>query len=204
LGKTYDEEDYEETITVVCLRHEEKQREIEYKKKLDEARSKKDKGKGKDSSKPESSNYKGDRKKSYDKGQKKIRFSDTSKSNDKNEPKWTHHNKEEALKGILASLQEKCRKKKLCLRCGKPNHWWRICNGEIIASSGKKVATLLKKKRKANSSDVEGTVGPSSSKKAKVSTVALIPQPLISEPELMDITYTGTARVAEEMVDTMG
>jgi hypothetical protein len=43
-------------------------------------------------------------------------------SNEKDELKQTHHNKEEALKGIWASMQEKRRKKKLCLRCGKPNH----------------------------------------------------------------------------------
>jgi hypothetical protein len=61
LGRTYDEEDYEEAITVVGLCHEERQREIEHEKKLDEAQSKIDKGKGKDSSKPESSNHKGDR-----------------------------------------------------------------------------------------------------------------------------------------------
>jgi hypothetical protein len=72
LGRTYDEEDYEEAITVVSLCHEERQREIEHEKKLDEAWSKKDKGKGKDSSKPESSNHKGDRKKLYDKEQKKT------------------------------------------------------------------------------------------------------------------------------------
>jgi hypothetical protein len=67
-----------------------------------------------DSSKPESSNHKGESKKPYDKGQKTIRFSDTSKSIDKDNPKQMHHNKEEALKGILASLAEKPRETKLC------------------------------------------------------------------------------------------
>jgi glyoxylate carboligase len=45
LGRTYDEEDYEEAITVVGLRHEERQREIEHEMKLDKARSKNDIGK---------------------------------------------------------------------------------------------------------------------------------------------------------------
>jgi hypothetical protein len=48
---------------------------------------------------------------------------DTSKSKDKDEPKQMHHIKEEAMKGILALLQEKCRKEKLYPQCGKPNHW---------------------------------------------------------------------------------
>jgi hypothetical protein len=55
----------------------------------------------------------------------------------------------------------------------KPNHWWGICNGEIIAISSRKVAALQQKKRKADSSDDKGTVEPSSSKRAKVSAVAL-------------------------------
>jgi hypothetical protein len=37
LGVTYDVKDYEEAITVVGLYHEDRQREIEHKKKLDEA-----------------------------------------------------------------------------------------------------------------------------------------------------------------------
>jgi hypothetical protein len=69
LGSTYDEEDYEIVIMVIGLRHEERQRKIENKEKLNESQSKKDNGKGKDSSKPEASNYKGDRKKPYDNGQ---------------------------------------------------------------------------------------------------------------------------------------
>jgi hypothetical protein len=87
LGRTYDEDDYEEAIMVVGNRHEERQREIEHEKKLDESWSKNDQGRGQDSSKPESSNYKGNRKKPYDNGQKNTRFSDTSKSKDKDQPK---------------------------------------------------------------------------------------------------------------------
>jgi hypothetical protein len=63
LGRTYNEDDYEKAIIVIGLCHEDRQRKIEHEKKLDEVRSKKDKGKGKDFSKPESSNHKGDRKK---------------------------------------------------------------------------------------------------------------------------------------------
>jgi hypothetical protein len=58
-----------------------------YKKKLDKAQSMKDKGKGMDSSKPESSNHKDDRMKPYDKEQKKTRFSNTSKSKHKDKLK---------------------------------------------------------------------------------------------------------------------
>jgi hypothetical protein len=107
LGRMYNQEDYEEAITVVGLYHEERQREIEYKKDLDEAQSKKDKGKGKEISKPKSSSHRGDQKKPYDKEQKKTQFSDTSKSKEKDEPKRMHHNKEKAWIGILALLQEK-------------------------------------------------------------------------------------------------
>jgi hypothetical protein len=89
---------------VVGLRHEERQREIEHEKKLDEAWSKTDKGKGKYSSKPKFLNCKGNRKKHYDKRQMKTRFSDISKFQDNNEPKRIYHNKEDALKGILALL----------------------------------------------------------------------------------------------------
>jgi hypothetical protein len=77
---------------------------------------------GKKSSKSESLNHKSDRQKPYDKRQKKTRFSDTSKYKDRDEPKRMPHNKEEALKGILASLKKKHRETKLCLRCVKPNH----------------------------------------------------------------------------------
>jgi hypothetical protein len=87
LGRTYDKENYEEAITVVGLCHEERQREIEHVKKPDKVRSKKDKGKEKNSAKPEYSNHKCNRKKPYDKEQKKTRFSDTSKSKDKDETK---------------------------------------------------------------------------------------------------------------------
>jgi hypothetical protein len=103
-GRTYDNEDYEKAITMVSHRHQERQRKIKHEKKLGEACSKKVKGKGKDSSKPEFSNHKGDRKRPYDKGQKNTRLSDTSKSKDKDERKQMPHNKKEALKDILASL----------------------------------------------------------------------------------------------------
>jgi hypothetical protein len=69
--------------------------------------------------------------------------------------------------------------------------------------SGKKVAPLWQKNRNAESSDDEGTMEPSSFKKVKVSAIAITPHPLISESEPMDVTSTGKARVAEEMVDTM-
>jgi hypothetical protein len=98
-------------ITVVGLRHEKRHREIEHEKKLDEAQSKKDKGKGKDSSKPESSNHKGGRKTGHDKQQKTTGFSNSSKSKDKDVPKRTHHNTEEALKGMRASLHKKRRER---------------------------------------------------------------------------------------------
>jgi hypothetical protein len=100
LGRTYDEEEYKEAIIVVGVYHEERQREIEHEKKLDKARSKNEKCKGKDSSKHESSNHKCDRKKPYDNGQKKIRLSDTSMSKDNNKPKRIYYNTDEALKGI--------------------------------------------------------------------------------------------------------
>jgi hypothetical protein len=61
LGRTYDEEDYEEAIMVKSVWHEENQREIEHEKKLDEVLCMRHKGKGKNSSKPESSNHKGDK-----------------------------------------------------------------------------------------------------------------------------------------------
>jgi hypothetical protein len=44
-----------------------------------------------------------------------------------------------------------------------------------MAMSSRKAATLEEKIRNADSSDNEGTVKPSSSKKVKVSAVALIP-----------------------------
>jgi Mg-chelatase subunit ChlI len=75
LGSTYEEEDYEEAIILVGLRHEERQREIEHEKKLNEAPSRKAKGKGKESSKPECSKHQSHRKNHYDKEQKKIWFS---------------------------------------------------------------------------------------------------------------------------------
>jgi hypothetical protein len=63
LGRTYDAEDYEETIMVIGHCHEERQKDIEHEMKLDEAWGKNDNGKGKDFSKPERSNHKSDRKK---------------------------------------------------------------------------------------------------------------------------------------------
>jgi hypothetical protein len=59
--------------------------------------------------------------------------------------------------------------------------------------SSRKIAALRQKKWTVDSSDDEATVEPSSSKKAKVSTVALTLQPLISKSELMDTTSTGKA-----------
>jgi hypothetical protein len=97
LGSTYDEEDYEEPITVGRRRHE---------KKLDQAWSEKDKSKRKTISNPESSSQRGDRNKPYDIERNTTRFSDTSKSKEKDETKRMHLNKEEALKGIPVSLQE--------------------------------------------------------------------------------------------------
>jgi hypothetical protein len=72
LARTYSKEDYKKVIMVVGLYHKERQREIEHEKKLDKARSKTDKGQGKNSSKPESLYHKGDRKISYDEIQKKT------------------------------------------------------------------------------------------------------------------------------------
>jgi hypothetical protein len=66
-------------------------------KELDKARSKIDKDIGKDSSKPKSSNHKGNREKLYDKRHKKTWFSDTSKFEDQDNPKWTHYDKEKSL-----------------------------------------------------------------------------------------------------------
>jgi hypothetical protein len=123
LGRTYDKEEYEEAIIVVSLCYEESLREIEYEKKLDEAWSKTDKGKGMDSCQPQSSNHKGNRKKLYDKGYKKRCFSDTSKSKDKDEPERTSHNTEVALNDIPHWEEEKCRQKTLCIGCGNLNHW---------------------------------------------------------------------------------
>jgi hypothetical protein len=93
LSRTYDEEDYEETIMVVSLHHEERQKEIKHEKKLNKVWSKKDEGKRNDSSQPESSNHTGDRKKPYDKEQKKTRLPDTSQFKDNDEPKRMYHNK---------------------------------------------------------------------------------------------------------------
>jgi hypothetical protein len=88
--------------------------------KINEAQSKNDQGKGKDSSKPESLNHKGNRKKPYDNGQKKTRFSDTSKSKDKDKLKRTYYNTEEALKDIQALLQGKCKRRNSVSDTGNP------------------------------------------------------------------------------------
>jgi hypothetical protein len=116
MGRTYDEENYEEAIMVVGLRHKERQREIEHKKEPHEVRGKKAKGKKTEISKPESSSHRCDRKKHYDKCLKMTWFSNTSKSKKKDEPKRMHHNKEEALKGVSGSPLKKCREKKPYLR----------------------------------------------------------------------------------------
>jgi hypothetical protein len=89
LSRTYDEKDYEEAIIVVGFLHKERQMEIKQEKKLDKTRSKKDKGKRKEISKPKSSSDTGDWKKLYDKEQKKTRYSDISKSKEKDEPNKT-------------------------------------------------------------------------------------------------------------------
>jgi hypothetical protein len=104
-SRMYDEEDYKEPIIVVSLLHKERQREIDHEKNFDVAQSRKNKGNGIEISKPKSSSYRGNRKKPYDKRQQKRRFSDTSKSKEKNGPKRIYHNKEKALKGVPASLQ---------------------------------------------------------------------------------------------------
>jgi hypothetical protein len=89
---------------VVVLRHEERQREIRYQKKLNDPISKADKGNGKDISNPQSSSHRGNWTKPCDKGSKMIRFFDTSKSNESYELKRMHQKMDETLKGILASL----------------------------------------------------------------------------------------------------
>jgi hypothetical protein len=61
------------------------------------------------------SGQKGDKKKACNKRQKKPRFIDTYKSKNKEDPKWMLRNKEEALKGALASVQGKRREKNLGL-----------------------------------------------------------------------------------------
>jgi hypothetical protein len=55
----YDKEDYEESISVVGLYHESRQKEIKDETTLEEVRSKKHKGKGKNILKPESSTQRG-------------------------------------------------------------------------------------------------------------------------------------------------
>jgi hypothetical protein len=62
-----------------------------------------------------------------------------------------------------------------------------------MAISGRKVAALRQKKRKVDSSDDEGTVEPSSFKKAEVSAGTLTLQLLISDLEPIDTISTRKA-----------
>jgi hypothetical protein len=124
---------------------------------------------------------------------KKSLFSKTSKPMEKDELKQMHHNKKEALKSVSASLQEKCKEQTLCLQCRKPNHCWGICNGKIMAMSGRKAAGRWQKNRKVDASDDKGIAEPSSSKKPTESAIPLGPQPLISESDPIDATPTGNA-----------
>jgi hypothetical protein len=52
-----------------------------------------------------------------------------------------YYNKEEALEGVVASLQMKWREKKIYLWYKKPEHWYRVDNGEIMAISRWKAGT---------------------------------------------------------------
>jgi hypothetical protein len=123
LGRTYDNQDCQEAIMVVAFCYEERQMKIEYEKKGYQAGNTLEKGKGKEISTPESSRHRGDRKDSYDMRQKKLRFSNTSKSKEKDKPMRTYHNKEDRLHGLLALVMKTFRETKLCLRCSKSNHW---------------------------------------------------------------------------------
>jgi hypothetical protein len=67
LSRTYNEKDYKRVITVLGLHHEEWQKEIKHKKQLNKTPCKKEKAKGKELSKPKSSNQKRNQKKFYDK-----------------------------------------------------------------------------------------------------------------------------------------
>jgi hypothetical protein len=73
-----------------------------------------------------------------------------------------------------------------------------------LAISDSNAATHVEKKRNLDFSENQGTIDPSSPKKAQVSPVALTPEPLISEPEPMDTTCTGKAWAMEKVVDTTG
>jgi hypothetical protein len=70
--------------------------------------------------------------------------------------------------------------------------------------SGGKQLPFRRRNEKRIPSDDEGTAELSSSKKAKVSTIALTSLLLIFESEVMDITPTGKAWAMLETVDTMG
>jgi hypothetical protein len=96
LARTYGEDDYAEALMVVRITYNERQWKIVPEMKLDAARSKY-KGKGTEISIPESSTHRGDLKKSYDKGQKKTRFSETTMYKDQDERKGTHLNMEEPI-----------------------------------------------------------------------------------------------------------
>jgi hypothetical protein len=72
-----------------------------------------------------------------------------------------------------------------------------------MAISSRQPAAIWQKKRKADSSDDESTVELSSSKEAKVSAVAITPQPLILKLEPMDLTSTGKPWAAEKTLDTI-
>jgi hypothetical protein len=47
----------------------------------------------------------------------------------------THTDKDAAHKGVPENLREARRKRSLCTRCGKPNHWWGECRGQIIVAA---------------------------------------------------------------------
>jgi hypothetical protein len=47
----------------------------------------------------------------------------------------TQTDKDAAHKGIPENLREARRKRSLCTRCGKPNHWWGECRGQIIVAA---------------------------------------------------------------------
>jgi hypothetical protein len=113
------------------------------------------KGKGTERSEVKSSSRRGDRKKPYDRGQQKTGFFDTSKSKEKDEPTRTHHNKDQALIGVHALLQEKHREKILGLQCSKPNHLCGICNAGIMAMSSRKLVPFGRR----NGSRIPLTIG---------------------------------------------
>jgi hypothetical protein len=72
-----------------------------------------------------------------------------------------------------------------------------------MAMSGRKAAALRQMKRKADSSDDEGTAEMPASKNVKISAGALTLPPLISKSEPIDAIPTRKAWERKEMVDTM-